>query len=158
MFKGFTLIELLITISIITVLASFGIFTFGGAQKKGRDAQRKNDIKQYQIATLALASKNKGFYPLESTTVSADDAVAGLCFDIGLAGCPSDPKESTDATYDYKYQSDGAGATGAATATKYVLWAKIENTTDYWVVCSNGKSGTLPQAGFTVAGGVCPLP
>ncbi|MCL4338153.1 type II secretion system GspH family protein [Patescibacteria group bacterium] len=47
---GFTLLELLVVISIITVLIAMGLTSFSSAQKKGRDAKRKSDIKEVQSA------------------------------------------------------------------------------------------------------------
>lgn len=155
--KGFTLIELLVVISIIGVLATLVLVSFSPAQKQARDTQRKSDIKQYQNSLEMYASKGNGLFPGENSTVSADSTSGGLCGDLGLTSCSSDPKESTDATYDYKYQSDGSVSTGAAVATKYVLWAKLENSTNYWVNCSNGKVGAKAQSGFSVSGGTCPL-
>lgn len=154
--KGFTLIELLVVISIIGVLATLALVSFGPAQKQAKDTQRKSDIRQYQNALEMYANKGNGLFPGENSTVSADSS-GGLCGDLGLTSCSSDPKKSTDATYDYKYQSDGSVTTGTAVATKYVLWAKLENSTNYWVNCSNGKVGTKAQSGFSVSGGICPL-
>lgn len=152
---GFTLVELLVVISVIGILASIVLVSFTGSQKQARDTQRRSDLKQYQLALEAFANKGGGLYPQRPTTSSADTT---LCSDLGLTTCPSDPRETKDATFDYKYQSDGAIDDGTAAATKYVLWGKIENVTSttYWVVCSNGKTGQA-TAGLPPAGAVCPL-
>lgn len=47
---GFTLLELLVVISIIAILITVGLTSFSTAQKKGRDAKRKSDIKEIQNA------------------------------------------------------------------------------------------------------------
>lgn len=47
---GFTLIELLVVISVIAILVTLGFTSFSTAQKKGRDAKRKSDIKEIQVA------------------------------------------------------------------------------------------------------------
>ena len=152
---GFTLVELLVVISVIGVLASIVLVSFTGSQKQARDTQRKSDVKQYQLALENFANKKNGLYPRRNITVSADTT---LCTDMGLTTCPSDPREARDASFDYKYQSDGTASDGTPAAANYVLWGKIENvsSTTYWVVCSNGKSGQL-TTGIPPAGGACPL-
>lgn len=149
------MIELLVVISIIGVLASIVLVSFTSSQKQARDTQRKSDIKQYQLSTEAYANKSNGLYPRRNATVSADTT---LCTDLGLTSCPSDPREAKDASFDYKYQSDGSASDGTAAATRYVIWGKIENVTatTYWIVCSNGKTGQL-VSGIPPSGGACPL-
>ena len=51
--SGFTIIELLIVIAIIGILATLVLTNFQGAQAKGRDTVRKNDINSlYQMETI----------------------------------------------------------------------------------------------------------
>ncbi|MEK7550715.1 MAG: type II secretion system protein [Patescibacteria group bacterium] len=151
--KAFTLIELLIVISIIGILSSFAFFGTTSSQKQARDAQRKSDLRQYQTSIENFANKGNSLFPGENAFVIANTE---LCSDLGLTSCPVDPKKVSQPTYeDYKYQTDGTVGTGAAVATKYVLWAKLENSTNYWVVCSDGKIGT--KASVSGAGGVCPI-
>lgn len=154
---GFTLIELLVVISIIGILAALSVASFATAQKQARDTQRKSDLKQYQNSLENYANKNNGLYSSRTTAGGAASPV--LCTDLGLTGCPEDPKNSSDPTFAYKFQSDGTNL-GTATATKYVLWEKLESSTNYWILCSNGKVGTKTQAswGSGPSGGVCPLP
>ncbi|OGM30228.1 hypothetical protein A2630_03325 [Candidatus Woesebacteria bacterium RIFCSPHIGHO2_01_FULL_44_10] len=154
--KGFTLVELLVVISIIGVLASLVLISFTGSQKQARDTGRKSDLKQYQAALENYANINRGLYPSRSTATGVP-AETTLCTDLGMTGCSRDPRQTQDATFNYRYQSDGSGS-GAASATTYVLWGKLENTSQYWVICSEGKVGTRPQAGWTNPSmGGCPL-
>jgi prepilin-type N-terminal cleavage/methylation domain-containing protein len=153
---GFTLIELLVVISLIGILSALALVSFTGAQKQARDSQRKSDLKQYQTAVESFANKNNGFYPARNDEPEGVSFVSIICSLVELTSCTEDPRYTSDNTFYYHYQSDAA-ADGTITATKYVLWAKLENTTNYWVNCSNGRSGTKAQTGFDVSGGVCPL-
>lgn len=149
--SGFTLIELLVVISIIGILAAMATLSFTGAQKQARDTTRKSDLAQYRTALEMYANKNNGLYPIFGSKV---DPSVSLCTPLGLT-CPGpeDPKNSTDNTYYYQYQSDTAG-------TEYVLWtAKMENLTGKWAVCSNGKSGLAPSSSLPpiVGSGACPI-
>lgn len=153
--RGFTLIELLVVISLIGILAALALVSYIGAQKQARDSQRKSDIKQYQNATEIFGNKNNGLYP-SRTDATGVRASTTLCGDIGISTCPEDPRNTEDASFVYRYQSDGSGS-GRIDATKYVLWAKLENSADYWVVCSDGRVGTKAQSGFSLTQGNCPL-
>ena len=48
--SGFTLIELLVVISIIVILITMGMTSFSTAQRKGRDAKRKADLREIKNA------------------------------------------------------------------------------------------------------------
>lgn len=64
---GFTLLEILVVISIIGLLIAMGSVSYSTAQKKGRDARRKGDIKAIQNALEEYYSVNStypgGTYP-----------------------------------------------------------------------------------------------
>lgn len=150
---GFTLIELLVVISIIGVLAGLALVSFSGSQKQARDTQRKNDLRQYQTALENFANNNNSLFP--SRTGNNIQAATTLCTDLGLTGCPADPKDG--ATYRYFYQSNGSDL-GAVNATVYVFYATIESLdSTYWVICSNGRSGKLATSySFSGTNGACP--
>ncbi|MEK7168453.1 MAG: type II secretion system protein [Patescibacteria group bacterium] len=145
---GFTLVELLIVMSLIGVLATISIVSFRTATMKGRDTQRKSDIKQYQTSLEMYANLTSGLFPT-SSNVRASTTLCGylnnqLEPDIS---CSEDPKYVQDNTFVYRYISNGAGG-GGASATNYVLWGKLESYSPikYWIVCSNGKAGESTSA------------
>lgn len=154
--KGFTLIELLVVISIIGILAALSFVSFTTSQRQARDSARKSDIKQYQTSLESFANNHGGLFP-QRPDAAGVTASSTLCNDLTLTTCPEDVKSTNDATFTYKYQSDGSVSDGTAIATKYILWTKLESQTNYWVICSSGKVGIVAQAGFGVSGGSCPL-
>lgn len=157
--SAFTLIELLVVISIIGILAGLAVVSFTSSQKQARDTARKSDLSQYRNLLESFANKNNGLYPLYSTTTTlAGNPCTTLNTSLGGSGsCPEDPKFANDANYpQYSFQTNGSGSTGVATATEYVLWAKLENETNmFWVVCSTGQSGKIAST-TSITGGSCP--
>lgn len=139
--RGFTYIELLIVIAVLGLLAALFVNTTAGSGKKARDARRQSDLKQYQTALEVYASKSGGFYP-SYPIVAGENAATTLCTTLGQTNCPNDPLISSQANRYYRFQSNGTGA-ASATGTQYLIWGQLENTTGYWVVCSNGKSGIV---------------
>ena len=157
--NAFTLVELLVVIAIIAILV--GIATFGskGSFESARDAKRRSDIKQYQVALEVFANSNNGLYPSKTSNTHASDygASSSLCSALGLSNCPEDPEyvRGNTTMSPYLYRSDGTD--GQNNATMYVLWAKLENggSNPYWVVCSNGKSGASSGSSWSLP--TCPL-
>lgn len=60
--KGFTLLELLLVIALIAILSTFVIATGRESFKRGRDTQRKSDIKNVASA-LDIFYSDYGIYP-----------------------------------------------------------------------------------------------
>lgn len=143
-FGGFTLIELLVVISIIGILVSLASVSYTRSQKQARDTRRKSDLRQYQTALENYANNNNGLYP------NVD--FSNLCSTLGMTNCPNDPSGGSN-TYYYSYKSDDRSV--------YSLRANLEaySTYQYWVVCSNGKSGETNTAPTTSTSesSVCPL-
>lgn len=135
--RGFTLIEILIVTAMISALSAISINTYVGSQKRARDAQRRSDLKQYQVGLEAYAVKN-GSYPLSSggTPLSTSSGCSSVATSLKLSSCPVDPKYGTP-TYVYWYVSDSA-------SSRYAIWARLEayTSTTYLVYCSNGNSFT----------------
>jgi prepilin-type N-terminal cleavage/methylation domain-containing protein len=143
--RGFTLLELLVVISIIGILAGLLFVSFTTVQRRTRDAQRKSDLRQYQTSLEAYGNLHDGYYVWDGNV----NASTTLCSQLALSTCPDDPKAANG--FHYYYFSYGGTSPNAL---DYVLWTVIEGPpSTYWVVCSNGKSGTANTVNYTT----CPL-
>ena len=58
--KGFTIVELLIVIVVIGIIAAIVMNSFGEAQKKARDADRKQDLAQIAKLLQVYSLENNG--------------------------------------------------------------------------------------------------
>ncbi len=144
--RGFTLVELLVVIAILSVLVSVTLVAFRSSQARGRDAQRKSDLRQITNA-LELYYSDYGKYP---------DSSSGR-----IAGCPSTTNspcswgasEFTDgkttyfrllpgdpASYSYYYRVPDSPAN-----QKFQLFSYLENSQDPDIIttaysCGGGKN------------------
>jgi len=159
--KGFTLVELLIVMAILGVLVALVAGNFRSSQIRGRDAQRKSDLKQLSIA-LELFFNDFGYYPPSSNgKISGCPFISGvthLCewgekikfsstFSQGeviyLSNIPADP--SSD--YEYYYNlPDGNNK-------KFQLFARIENSEDQDCMC--GDCENPPVLSFNCGSSPC---
>ncbi len=110
---GFTLIELLVVIAIISILAALLMANFVGVRQRGRDGQRKSDLRQIQSA-LELYRADNGTYP---TSLAACGSAFIYNSTTYMQKIPCDPLQKTS----YNYSSDG---------TTYTIYACIENEND----------------------------
>lgn len=111
--RGFTLIELLVVIAIIGILSSVVLASLNGARKKGRDARRKTDMKQLQVA-LEMYYDTNNAYPSSSGVWRGEIGYGG--YGTGASGyvpglaptyIPLLPAEPTANPDGYLYLSDG---------------------------------------------------
>ncbi len=99
--KGFTLIEVLVAVTIIAILISIGVVSYGSVNKRSRDAKRKGDVEQLRSA-LEMYRADTGYYPNAGSGSWAD--ASGLTTTLVatyLPVIPSDPKT----TQTYRYQA-----------------------------------------------------
>jgi prepilin-type N-terminal cleavage/methylation domain-containing protein len=139
--KGFTFIELIIVIALIGIIGSFFLLTFPSAQKKGRDTQRRSDLKQYQAVLERYANSNSSVYPAGS------GFMVTYCGVLKTGACPDDPKGNP-----YEYVA-------TASSLSYYIFAALEmpdtsGNTLYFVVCSNGTTG---ETDISPSGTNCPI-
>jgi len=76
--KGFTLIELLVVIFIISLLASIVLVSLNAAREKARDANRKGNLHQIQLA-LQLYYDENDVYPGENWCDSSVGSCGTAC-------------------------------------------------------------------------------
>ncbi len=161
-FQGFTLVELLVVMAIISILATLIVGGFRSSQMRGRDVQRKSDLKQI-ANSLELFYQDYGRYPAASgDKISAcpynaatqagavcgwgagsfrDTDGGGVTKTIYFKILPKDPVSSQN--YLYKVSSTGK---------QFQLYAHLENTQDK--NCIDGQcsfSGITPSCGGTPA-------
>ena len=118
--NGFTLIELLVVIAIISVLAGLLVANFVGVRQRGRDAQRKSDLRQIQSA-LELYRSDNGNY--SSTLPSCGSAFAAGSATY-MQKVPCDPRENTNYVYT---PSPSSCSTDCIT---YTIYSCLENAND----------------------------
>lgn len=162
--SGFTIIELLIVIAIIGILATLVLTNFRGAQAKGRDTVRKNDINSiYQkleefynenggypdgdlAGTVAVGINNatavstvQVFPGIDASALTDEDGngIVETFSTSATAAAPAIP----DTTDEYLYTAYGCAAATAvtdvgATCAKYYLAAFQEQDAAGWTKTS----------------------
>ncbi len=109
--KGFTLVELLTVISIISILTALLTVSFVSVSQRGRDAQRKSNIRQIQAALELYRADNDAYPPAVSNSIGSSTTVSVACnqpFVVGgityMQKMPCDP-EGTNVKYFYSSTS-----------------------------------------------------
>lgn len=106
--SGFTLFELLVSISIIAVLTAVAIVSFGGLNRKTRDARRISDLEKIRLS-LEAARQIGNTYPGDLPSLVGSSL---------LEKVPTDPK---GVGYSYAYTVDDLSGYG------YKLCAYMED-------------------------------
>ncbi len=112
--KGFTLIELLVAMAILGILATVGMVSFRMAQVRGRDVQRKSDLKQISNALELYYSDHK-VYPQVVPEAGGTFTDGNTTY---LMEMPADP---AGGNYDYQVTESG---------NKFRLFSHLENPED----------------------------
>jgi len=125
--KAFTLIELLVVIAIIGLLSTIVLVSLNTARAKARDARRKADLHQIQLA-LEFYYDKYGYYPCSQHTayLVGNDWVSTLLKNEGfMSSVPSDPRYKGGGWgNDYQYYTNNP------TCSTYALRAPLETTSD----------------------------
>lgn len=108
--KGFTIIELLVVIVIIGILVALALPNLFAAQARGRDSDRKNEIKNLQ-QRLETYFNDNGEYPQPNTAAMVS----------ALGGNATDDEYVSPRNEAYVYTSDGSS---------FELYATLENDND----------------------------
>ncbi len=130
--KGFTIIELLVVIVIIGILVALALPQLFAAQQRGRDTERKNDLKNIKTQLENFYNDNDE-YPagLDEIDELTDEDV-------------QDPKTKNDYTY------TAADANSEGGFQSYTLRATLENKKDKSATDTNGtyevESVNKPEA------------
>jgi len=143
--RGFTLVELLVVMAIISILATVIIGGFRSSQMRGRDAQRKSDLKQIANALEIFFTDYGKYPPASGTQVAACSYNPGT--GAGLA-CLWGSRTSTGTITDGKTTYMRTVPADPLTSQNYVyrvsstqnmfqLFARLENSQDK--NCINGN-------------------
>ena len=147
--KSFTLIELLLAITILGILATLVIGNYNYTLKRGRDAQRKNDLNTLQ-KTLEVFYEDNGAYPNFADTNIFGKKLCKTAAILFTTSCPigevtymEKTPQDPNTSYIYKYVPGLGG-------TSYYLYTYIENDLDTGSgVKIAGYAGVYCNAGNT---------
>ncbi len=154
--RAFSLVELLVVITIIAMLIGIVLAKMDTARLQGREAKRKSDIKQLQIA-LQLYYVDHGNYPAgcwRYLEANGEDYIPGLA-PTYIAKLPHDPSGGTCPSgignnsnlRTYYYCSDGHNKYKLNVCSETV----IPNTSEWydpirpgyaWMICSSQSACT----------------
>ena len=125
--NGFTLFELLVSISIIAVLTAVAIVSFGGLNKKTRDARRTSDLEKIRLSLEAVRQIGNT-YPGDLTVLVGSSL---------LEKVPTDPK---GVGYTYAYSIGTSNYT-------YVLCAYMEDAGSTMAAADIANCGSCGASG-----------
>lgn len=115
--RGFTLVELLVVIAIIGILSTLLTANFIGVRQRGRDSQRKSNLRQIQSA-LELYRADQAGYPATSSFPACGGAFTNT---------------NGTTTYMQKVPCDPSGGSytySSTDTTRYTLIGCLENSND----------------------------
>lgn len=121
--RAFTLVELLVVMAILGILVTLVAGGYRSAQFRGRDAQRKSDLKQVASA-LELYYSDYGRYP-DPGTLPAEGEEFTDGKTVYFKQMPADPVSSQ--SYYYRVFPTPSNQ-------KFQLFARLENTQDQDII------------------------
>lgn len=149
--KSFTLIEIMLVMVLLGILVIMFVGNFNTTLKRGRDAQRKNDLSQLQKA-LEVYYEDNGTYPVFASNDIFDKKLCQTTVVSSTTSCPGiqttymvkTPKDPSSAAYIYKYVPSVGGQS-------YYLYSYIENSLDQGSgVKIDGYAGVYCNVGNTL--------
>lgn len=132
--KGFTLIELLVTVSILAILMTIALLSYGTIQKNARDNKRKSDISSIQSA-LEQYHADQGYYPVSPLSWGASLTFVGTTTKTYMSKVPQDSKVA------YQYVYTATNCIAGTNCKNYCMYAPLENSSNY-VNVSNCTANT----------------
>ncbi len=120
--RGFTLIEMLVTFTILVLLATATFTNYDGAQKRGRDADRRQALQSIKLGLISYHSEQRPRrYPVTgtTTTLTGSDVVSTALVPNYLLQMPLDPINVAPNVYKYQDQNSG---------TAFALFATLETS------------------------------
>lgn len=115
--KGFTLLELLIVIVIIGILAVLIIPNLASGPARGRDSQRKSDLRNIKTALESYYNDNTSYPAASSLKTDLEGGSSPY-----MKTVPTDPKTKADYTY--------TPSPSGGPYTSYTLTVTLENKSD----------------------------
>lgn len=114
---GFTLIELLVVVSIIGILTTLVAANLNAARSRARDAERKSDLRNVQVALRLYYNDHKFQYPASLNFGS--EWLSDVGNTVYMTKIPQDPSPGV-----YYYYVPGSDF------DSYKLYACLENKSD----------------------------
>lgn len=159
--KGFTLVELLVAVSIVSLLSIVGFVSYTSANKRARDARRREDLKAVQAALELYFAANNSYpttggnwyssEPGDQVTNNGGNYIPGIT-PTYMSILPRDPKGGTSPwaicraggwQAAYLYKSDGVNYKLLSNCGPENTWTSSDSFYDNarstwaWKVCSD---------------------
>ena len=162
-FKAFTLVELLVVMAILGILVTLVGGSFRNAQRRGRDTQRKSDLKQL-ANSFELFYQDYGYYP----SADGQGRIVACPYAEGTSGvvctwgvgqfCDVDDYNNTRTIYFKKLPQDPVKSyqyfyrVPDTSQKKFQIFARLENSEDQ--DCLSGKC-TEPGVTYSCGSDIC---
>lgn len=104
--KGFTLVEIIMVLGIVALITAAVFIAVSGAQRSGRDTQRRADVQKLATAIEQYAANNNGKLPADENIIKNEvipkyigwgkfkDPSTGTAYPIGKVGTVAEAEGS----------------------------------------------------------------